>query len=340
MNRNPRDILNLISTATPRRIWNALKILASYYITRASSRPVHWGMPISISIEPTTSCNLRCPQCPSGLRQFTRETGMLENPMLKKVIDELAPTLSYITFYFQGEPYLNKEFLSHVQYASQKNIYTATSTNAHYLNEDTARKTVESGLDRLIISIDGIDQETYEKYRVGGYLEKVLEGTKNIVNWKKRLNSSTPHVIWQFIVFKHNENQIDKVKALGQKYGVDEVSIKTAQIYDYENNSTLIPQNEKYSRYTAAGISYRLKNKLLSHCWRLWNSCVITWDGQIAPCCFDKDAKYSLGSLKTHSFKEIWNNSNYLKFRSSITKSRNKIDICSNCTEGTKVWGD
>jgi radical SAM protein with 4Fe4S-binding SPASM domain len=339
MNRNPRDILNLISTATPERIWNALKVLSSYYISRASSKPFHWGMPISISIEPTTSCNLRCPQCPSGLREFTRKTGMLENSMLKKVVDELAPTLSYITFYFQGEPYLNNEFLNQVQYAVQKNIYTATSTNAHYLTEDIARKTVESGLDRLIISIDGVDQETYEKYRIGGSLEKVLEGTKNIVSWKKKLNSATPHIIWQFIVFKHNENQITRIKALGREFGVNEVNLKTAQIYNYENNTTLIPQNKKYSRYIAAGISYKLKNKLLNHCWRLWNSCVITWDGQIVPCCFDKDAKYSFGSLKTHSFLEIWRNSNYLNFRKSITQSRDKIDICSNCTEGTKVWG-
>lgn len=131
---------------------------------------------------------------------------MLEDPVYQKVIDELAPRLSYLIFYFQGEPYLNPKFLEQVEYASAKNIYTATSTNAHYLNDQVAQRTVESGLDRLIISIDGTTQETFEQYRVVGKLEKVIEGTKNIVKWKKELKSKTPHVIFQYLVVKPNEH--------------------------------------------------------------------------------------------------------------------------------------
>ncbi len=263
---------------------------------------------------------------------------MLQNDVLKKVIDELHTTLAYITFYFQGEPYLNKNFLEYVKYASEKKIYTATSTNAHYLDEETAKKTVLSGLDRLIISIDGVDQESYAKYRVGGNLEKVISGTKNIVAWKKKMNSSTPHIIWQFIVFRHNENQIDQIKLLGNEIGVDEVAIKTAQIYDFEQGNELIPQNEKYSRYSAAGITYRIKNKLLNHCWRMWQGCVITWDGKIVPCCFDKDGSYQLGGLIETSFRSIWKGDKYNNFRRLIQKSRKEVEICANCTEGTKVW--
>lgn len=338
MNRNIKDSFNLLSKITWPRLWNGVKVLSSYYVARMIKKPVHWGLPISISIEPTTSCNLRCPQCPSGLREFTRPTGMLQNDILKKVIDELHTTLAYITFYFQGEPYLNKNFLEYVKYASEKRIYTATSTNAHYLDEETAKKTVESGLDRLIISIDGVDQESYAKYRVGGNLEKVISGTKNIVAWKKKMNSSTPHIIWQFIVFRHNENQIDRIKLLGNEIGVDEVAIKTAQIYDFEQGNELIPQNEKYSRYSAAGITYRIKNKLLNHCWRMWQGCVITWDGKIVPCCFDKDGSYQLGGLNETSFRSIWKGDKYNTFRRLIQKSRKEVEICANCTEGTKVW--
>lgn len=338
MNRNIKDSFNLLSKITLPRLWNGVKVLSSYYVARMIKKPVHWGLPISISIEPTTSCNLRCPQCPSGLREFTRPTGMLQNDVLKKVIDELHTTLAYITFYFQGEPYLNKNFLEYVKYASEKKIYTATSTNAHYLDEETAKKTVLSGLDRLIISIDGVDQESYAKYRVGGNLEKVISGTKNIVAWKKKMNSSTPHIIWQFIVFRHNENQIDQIKLLGNEIGVDEVAIKTAQIYDFEQGNELIPQNEKYSRYSAAGITYRIKNKLLNHCWRMWQGCVITWDGKIVPCCFDKDGSYQLGGLIETSFRSIWKGDKYNNFRRLIQKSRKEVEICANCTEGTKVW--
>src|SRR5882762_884907 len=181
MNRNFRDGLNFASKLNPERIWNASQLLSSYYTSRISGKPGHRGMPMSISIEPTTSCNLRCPECPSGLRSFTRPTGMLAKELFESVINQLAPSLSYLIFYFQGEPYLHPHLLEMVQFASKKKIYTATSTNAHYLSDEASRRTVESGLDRLIISIDGTTQDTYASYRIGGGLEKVIRGTKNMV---------------------------------------------------------------------------------------------------------------------------------------------------------------
>jgi len=265
---------------------------------------------------------------------------MLDNGFFRDTVEQLKNDLLYLIFYFQGEPYLNPDFLDMVKYASDRGIYTATSTNAHYLKDENAKRTVESGLDRMIISIDGTTQETYENYRIGGNLEKVIEGAKNVVKWKKELNSKTPHVIFQFLVVKPNEHQLEDVKKLGKEVGVDEVRFKTAQIYDYENDpNNLIPDNQKYSRYekTADGHT-SLKNPLLNHCWKLWHSCVLTWDGLVVPCCFDKDATHQLGDLKKNTFDEIWQGEKYQEFRSSILRSRGEIDICSNCTEGTKVW--
>lgn len=247
---NTNDTINMMRKLTLRRLWNMTKVYSSFYASRLTRKPVQWGMPISISFEPTTSCNLRCPECPSGLRAFTRPKGMLENAFFKKTIDDIAKELFYLTFYFQGEPYLNPKFLEMVQYAHQKGIYTATSTNAHYLTDERAKETVESGLDRLIISIDGTTQEVYQSYRVGGHLDKVLEGARNIVKWKKKLNSKTPFVFFQFLVVKPNEHQIEDVKRLAKEIGVDQVRFKTAQIYDYENDpNQLIPTIDKYSRY-------------------------------------------------------------------------------------------
>ncbi|NVK83965.1 MAG: SPASM domain-containing protein [Cytophagia bacterium] len=339
MNRNWRDGLNYASKLTPLRLWNMVQLVASYYASKVSGRPFHSGMPTSISLEPTTSCNLRCPECPSGLRNFTRPTGMLEEDIYRKVIDELAPRLSYLNFYFQGEPYLNPKFLDQVAYANQKKIYTATSTNAHYLNDQVAKQTVESGLDRLIISIDGTTQETYEQYRVGGKLEKVIEGTKSVVKWKKELKSNTPHIIFQYLVVKPNEHQLEDVERMAKDLGVNEVAFKTAQIYDYENGSELIPTIEKYSRYKQlANGKWAIKNKLVNHCWKMWHSCVITWDGKVVPCCFDKDAHYQLGEMKDQSFGSVWRSENYVRFRQSLIKSRSEIEMCKNCSEGTKVW--
>src|SRR5215216_6494686 len=159
---NWNDSINLFSKLTPRRFWNASKVLGSYYVSKWTRKPYQWGYPVSISFEPTTSCNLRCPECPSGLRAFTRPTGMLENSFFKQTIDDIHKDLLYLIFYFQGEPYLNPDFLNMVKYAHDKGIYTATSTNAHYLTDEKAKQTVESGLDRLIISIDGTTQDVYQ----------------------------------------------------------------------------------------------------------------------------------------------------------------------------------
>lgn len=339
MNSSLIDGLNYASKLTPKRIANMARQVASYYLSKWTKRVHKPGMPISISFEPTTSCNLRCPECPSGLRSFTRPTGMLQDELFKKTIDELADTLTYLIFYFQGEPFLNTSFLDLVKYAASKNIYTATSTNAHYLKDHVAKKTVESGLDRLIISIDGTTQEVYEQYRVGGKLEKVIEGTKNIIKWKKELKSKTPHIIFQFLVVKPNEHQIDEVYEIAKELGVDEVALKTAQIYDYEDGSPLIPTIDKYSRYTKlANGKYKIKNALDHSCWKMWHSCVITWDGKVVPCCFDKDADFQLGDMTQSSFKELWNSKPYNRFRSLLLDSRSNIEMCKNCSEGTKVW--
>ena len=337
---NYNDSFNFLSKLTPRRIWNASKVLSSFYVSRIVGKPVQWGLPISISFEPTTSCNLRCPECPSGLREFSRPTGMLEKNFFKETIDDIYKDILYLIFYFQGEPYLNRNFLEMVQYASSKGIYTATSTNAHYLTDEVAKRTVESGLDRLIISIDGTTQEVYKQYRRGGNLEKVIAGARNIVKWKKELNSKTPFVFFQFLVVKPNEHQVEDIKKLAKEVGVDEVRFKTAQVYDYENDpNQLIPVNEKYSRYKKDKQgNYISKNKMANHCWKLWHANVITWDGMVVPCCFDKDATHKLGDLKNQPFKEVWQSDKYKHFRKELMTSRKNIDICANCSEGTSVW--
>jgi radical SAM protein with 4Fe4S-binding SPASM domain len=204
-----------------------------------------------------------------------------------------------------------------------------------------AKRTVESGLDRLLVSIDGTTQETYQQYRVGGRLEKVIAGAREVVEWKRRLGSRTPFIVFQFLVVRPNEHQIEEVRRLGREVGVDAVWLKTAQVYDYENDPNgLIPKNERYSRYRKGRDGKRTpKNRLLNHCWKLWHANVITWDGLVVPCCFDKDAQHRLGSLADRSFREVWTSGEYRRFRGVLMEGRKNIDICSNCSEGTRVWG-
>lgn len=334
--QNARQFLRCISF---HRGVNMIKVYLSYYLTILLKRPIQWGQPFSISIEPTTACNLRCPECPSGLRQFTRDTGNLKMDFFSKMILEMSDKLTYLSFYFQGEPYINPDFLKMVRFAKSHKIYTSTSTNGHFLSEKNVIETIESGLDRLIISIDGTTQEVYEQYRISGDLQTVLEGTKRLIEWKHKLGSTTPFITFQFLVVKPNEHQIEDVKRLTRELGVDELKLKTAQIYNYQNGSDLIPENTKYARYKKnKDGSYSIKNPLYNRCWKLWHSCMITWDGKVVPCCFDKDASFVLGDLQKETFSEVWSGKKYIKFREQILHSRKQISICKNCTEGCKVW--
>ena len=334
-----RDALEWSRKSTPRRLRNAASLWTSYQRAKRSKEPRIGGMPFSISFEPTTACNLRCPECPSGLRSFTRPTGNLKTDLFQRVMDELGPDLWALTFYFQGEPYINPNFLDMVGIANSKGLYTNTSTNAHFLTEEKAEATVRSGLSRLIISLDGTDQETYSAYRKEGELAKVLEGAERVVKWKKKLKSLTPHIVFQFLVVKPNEHQIGEARALAKKIGVDDLWLKTAQIYEPKDDHPLIPTQDKYARYkrSANGI-WEVKNKLNDECWKMWHSCVVTWDGRVVPCCFDKDAHHVLGNLNTHSFKELWHSDAYNDFRRQLLHSRSSIEMCKNCSEGSPVW--
>lgn len=340
MNKARRnDNINILRHLTVRRFFNLVGLKMSFYFSRLTKSPITLGKPFSLSIEPTTACNLGCPACPSGLKVFTRPTGKLDLNEHEGWLKQLVPTVFYINYYFQGEPFLHPQFLEIIKQAKKQKIYTATSTNAHFIDDKKARKIVASGLDRLIISIDGLTQETYESYRVNGTLQKVIDGSRALAKAKQELKSQTPYLIFQFLVVKANEHQVEEVQQLADEIGIDEVRFKTAQVYDYKNGNELIPNNEEYSRYVKQKDgTYRVKFVGGNHCWRMWSSSVITFDGQVVPCCFDKDAEHPLGSLKSQAFGEIWKSKEYSGFRKAVLSDRNQIEICTNCSEGAKVW--
>ena len=329
-----RDALHFAGTLSLAKMINYFLIRSSFLLSRISGKAIHRGMPVSLSVEPTTSCNLRCPECPSGLRQFTRPQGKIRPKLFHNIIDQLKGKLIYLLLYFQGEPMLHPGFVDMVRYAKGNNIYTATSTNGHYLDNEDSRKIISSGLDRLIISLDGTDQETYGKYRIGGDLEKVLAGIRTLVAMRKEMRSTRPYIILQFLVFKNNEHQLPEIKQLARDLKVDKLDIKAAQVYNFEDDREMIPQNSKYSRYIKGHDGrWRLKKPLRNSCMRMWSGAVMTWDGKIVPCCFDKDANHQMGDAGETAFREIWRSRIYKKFRQQILKDRKQIEICRNCTE-------
>lgn len=251
------------------------------------------------------------------------------------MIDALARHLTYLTLYFQGEPYLNKDFFDMVRYAKAHRIYVSTSTNGHFLTQRNIDETLDCGLDRLIVSLDGADAETYNTYRKNGRFEQVLRGLQHLCNAKKKhRNGKRLQVVLQFIVFGTNEHQIPIIKKIAKDIGVDRLELKSAQIYDYKRGNPLIPNQRKYSRYIKQpnGV-YTLKKPLKNKCWRLWSSCVFTWDGRVVPCCFDKNADHTMGMFPSQSVHDIVYGKDFNAFRKQVFSQRESIKICCNCSE-------
>ncbi len=274
-----------------------------------------WGLPISYSIEPTNHCNLKCPECPSGLGTLTRPLGLLSFENFKELIDEIYKSGFYVQLFFQGEPFINKQLSQMIIYAQSKNVYISISTNGHFINKHNVDSILENAPDKLIYSVDGLDEESYQNYRVGGTFEQADNGLRILVKRKNELKLKKPFIEFQFIVMKQNEHQLDEVLNYGKEVGVDKVVFKTMQISSYENAIRFLPKNKKYRRYIVENGSFKIKNKLKDHCFALWRTSVITWDGRVVPCCFDKDADFELGILNGNSFSDVWNSEKYNQFQ-------------------------
>lgn len=309
------------------------KLTLSYFAYKITSSKSFGLYPVSVSIEPVNCCNLRCPECPAGNQSLMRKREMMEWSLFTKTVDELSKSLFWVTLYFQGEPYLHPEFLAMVSYCHMKGLFTYTSSNAQLITSEVAKKTVESGLDKIVISVDGLTQEVYEKYRQGGSLQKVIEAIQYLAYWKRELKSATPVIEAQFIVMKHNEFQVGGVKNTVLSWGAGRVAFKSAQI-DFERIEKLVPSQTKFSRYVQAeNGGWRLKKKPNNRCWRQWVSAVVAVNGDVLPCCFDKNGEHVFGNIAEKSFFEIWNGEKANHFRKMVNTNRNDISICQNCSE-------
>ena len=291
------------------------------------------GFPPVISIEPTNRCNLRCLQCPVGTGSLGRNRGEMDVSLFQYIVDSVRDHLIYMMLYFQGEPFLHRDISSMIQYARKRNIYVVLNTNGHFIKTvEDGERIVNSGLNRIIFSLDGASEKSYKTYRSGGDFAAVTEGIKKLAEAKKSLKSANPKISIQFIVMKHNENEIEDIKKLAVTLGADDVLLKSVQVYDDEGYENLLPSLERFRRYKKTDGSVVLKKPLKNRCLRVLTAPVITWDGQMLSCCFDKDGRYSYGSLTDGwSFKDVWTSKDADDFRKTVFTNRTKIDICNNC---------
>jgi radical SAM protein with 4Fe4S-binding SPASM domain len=325
----------LIRSLNIKRIINLFKTFTSFLLSALLKRSIVWGVPSILTIEPTNICNLRCPLCTTGAGEMVRPDGRMTIETFQMIMDKLGDEIFFLLIYHQGEPYLNKDFFEFVRLAKNKKIYVTTSTNGHYLSPSTVQQTIDCGLDSMIISLDGTTQESFEHYRRGGNLGKVIDGVKLLTAERKKRKSRTPNVAIQFLVMKHNEIEIPLLRPLVKELGADRLLLKNIEVHSASQAREWLPAEEKYRRYNFDGQNLVVKNADKKYCSRPWLSTLINWDGSVVPCCFDKNGTYTMGILQSNGpFERIWSNEPFNRFRGKLITQRKSIDICSNCNQG------
>ena len=288
-------------------------------------------MPVFVSVEPASICQLRCPECPVGQanKSNSKNARLMSRGVWERVLSEIAPYAHTVQFYFQGEPLLNPELPTMIGEAHQLGMYTITSTNAQAMTREMAQSMMESGLSRIIVSMDGLSEASYGAYRVGGKLEK----TKEALRWLREAKEQTGSgcvIELQCLKLRSNEHEWAALRKEYKALGADRLSLKTAQFYDYEQGNELMPSGDQDRRYWQdnEGIWHR---KPLPHkaCPRAWRGVVVTTDGDVLPCCYDKDHAHAYGNIREHSLREIFHNQKADMFRREAIAYRH--DICQNC---------
>jgi radical SAM protein with 4Fe4S-binding SPASM domain len=321
----------LLKTLSPARIANLLLSVLSIFFSRLFQKIIVWNQPWAATIEPSAICQLSCPECPVGMKQLSRNEKLMQPATFDKILGNLCPKTFYLNLYFQGEPLLDADIFRKIELARAKKMFVLLSTNAQAIDSNSASQIVDSGLSKVVVSLDGINQETYEKYRVGGSFEKTISAIKLLNSVKKKLGSKTPIIEVQMLVFSFNEHQLQELKQIATKAGADKVVYKAAQFYNAENAAKWLPKNSKYSRYQRIeSNSIELSHKAPRICKRLWQTLVVETDGRVVPCCYDKLSEFSVGNVSETKADIIWKGEKMTLFRKSLLK-REAPSMCENC---------
>ena len=315
---------------TRSRCINALRCYASYALSRIGSVHIAHG-PLFVSVEPANVCQLRCPECPVGRGYGLQVTGYRTMPMavFRRVLEEVKETAWVMQFYFQGEPLLNRDLPQMIREAHDAGLFTIVSTNAQAMSEEMAQALVGAGLDRIIVSMDGLTEESYNAYRVGGSLEKCKAALRWLSGQKSKVKSRKPIIELQCLRLKSNEQEWALFEREYKALGADRLVFKSAQLYDYADGHPLMPTKAKYSRYVKGEDGKYHRRKLGKGCWRVWSGAVVTTTGEVLPCCYDKAHEHAYGNIMNAGMKELFGNEKAVAFRRAALKETPKI--CQEC---------
>ena len=320
---------------------NYFRTPASMMLSGIFRKSVLLGKPWVVMIEPTSLCNLKCVLCPTGMGSLNRKKGSMTIERMRELIQKLPGEVSKILFWGMGEPFLAESFFAGVEEAKKRGIASRVSTNGHFLGENgTAGRLLDVGLDELVVSLDGTTSGTYETYRRGGNFNRVVEGIRAVCAERDKRGSKKPAIIQQFLVTAHNEHELTGLGDFSRSIGCDRVVVKTLQAGFTPEGKKHLPENKKRIRYyeSSGGVLEPVKRRRNwgVPCRRLWYSTVITWRGDVLPCCFDRDSGYTMGNLFEESFESIWHGARYSDFRQTILSKGSVFPMCGDCTEGLR----
>lgn len=201
--------------------------------------------PVFANIDPTNVCNLRCVECDVGTGNHEHPRGQMKMDLYEKIMREIGPYLIHLDFFRYGEPLMHKNILKMIEMAEKKYaIHVRISTNfSMKFSEGFLRGLVKSGLSELVISADDVEQELYEQYRVGGDINLVIKNLENLNSIKKEMNSSTPTIGWQALMFKFNQNRKDVIEKKARELGADQFGFAPAFVS--ASNAHLQPTADK-----------------------------------------------------------------------------------------------
>ncbi|MFQ5456206.1 MAG: radical SAM/SPASM domain-containing protein [Nitrospirota bacterium] len=279
-------------------------------------------LPSVIQIDPNNICNLKCTACTTGRGEHPKPVGQMSFKDFCRVVDEVKGVVSLIILYNSGEPFLNKDIYKMIGYAAEHKISVITSTNAILLDTDEkAENLIRSGLDTMIITVSGVTQKTYTRYHVGGDIDKVFSNIDRIVRKKKEMKSGTPKIILRYLLFDYNVSEMDEMKRLAERVGVDYYNFRKAC------------RELRVIKKDAAGDKYMQKEyRDRGHCYWPWLIPVVHWDGTIIPCCHINLSPPEMGNILSNGgLKGVWSGVRYQRFREMILKDKNSIPSCANC---------
>ncbi len=291
-------------------------------------------LPTFVSVEPANYCQLRCPECPVGQsasRYAQRPHARMSVELFRDILSQIRSSCHTIQFYFQGEPLLNSALPAMVKMSHEAGLFTVVSTNAQMLDMFMARRLVEAGLSRIIVSIDGFSEESYNAYRAGGSLQCALDGLRYLRMAREEYGS---HICIELQVLRlsSNESEWEWIRKHYTSLGATRLVFKTAQLYDYRHGHVLMPSKEHYSRYRKGsdGLYYLHRAKHRS-CYRLWSGCVITAEGDVIACCYDKHVQHTFGNISKDTLRTLWYGDKANAFRKAVVKNKEDIGMCREC---------